>query len=290
MASPEAAAQQDEEEQGEGDKEDESEEEDGESKDGEDGEDGEAPEKSFLDMARGEGLMESSDEEGAGTDSSDDEGSVTLAPAMLRRRHPSRSPSIDLSETEAVFANESDIDQDEESEEEGIDATTRLAVVNMDWDHIRAADLYRVLASSLSATAIPAAKPKPSKTGITKFDADGNEIDDSYKPASRLTIAKGRLLHLRIYPSSFGAERMEREAREGPPTEVFAAGGLGDSDEEDEGTMVMGRKKKSSRRKRREEDSDDEITEKDIIRDQLEEGGEDYDGEALRRYQLERLR
>lgn len=284
MASPDAAAQQDDEEQGEGDEEDESEEEDG----GDD--DVEAPEKSFLDMARGEGLMESSDDEGAGTDSSDDEGSVTLAPATLRRRRPSRSPSIDLSETEAVFANESDIDQDEESDEEGIDATTRLAVVNMDWDHIRAADLYRVLASSLSATAIPAAKPKPSKTGVTKFDAEGNEIDDSYKPASRLTIAKGRLLHLRIYPSSFGAERMAREEKEGPPTEVFAAGGLGDSDEEDEGTMVMGRKKRSSRRKRHDEDSDDEITEKDIVREQLEEGGEDYDGEALRRYQLERLR
>lgn len=291
MASPEAQPEQNDQEGSED--EDESEAEGDEAAEGE----GETKEKPFVDYARGEGLMESSDEEegaeGAASDSdSDSEGSVTLGPAMLRRRRPSpsRSPSIDLSETEPVFGNESDIDQEDSDDDEGIEATTRLAIVNMDWDHLRAADLYRVLASSLSATAIPPPKPKPSKSGVTKFDADGNEIDDSYKPASRLTIAPGRLLHLRIYPSTFGAERMEREAREGPPTEVFAAGGLGDSDEEDEGKMVMGRKKRSSRRRRDDDDSDEEITEKDVVREQLEEGTEDYDGEALRRYQLERLR
>lgn len=249
--------------------------------------------KSTVDLARGEGLEESSDEEGAAASDSDSdsEGSVTLAPATLRRRRasPSRSPSIDLSENEGDVASDADVDADEGDEEiPEVDATKRIALVNLDWDHLRAVDLYRVLASSLSATALPPpAAPKPSKSASKKFDADGAEIGP-YKAPSRLTLAQGRLLSLRIYPSSFGRERMEREEREGPPVEVFTAR-ISDG-EEDESAMKMGRKDRKKRRARKEE-SDDEVTERDVQREQLEEGNEeDYDGEALRRYQLERLR
>lgn len=304
--------------------EDEDEEESGSEEDGSESEEeageGEAKEgKAFVDYARGEGLVESSDEEGSipgaeededdDSDSdSDSEGSVTLGPSTLRRRpkarSPSHSPEIDLSETEPTTTAFPDSDASEEEEElsdeddKAADPTTRLAVVNMDWDHIRAVDLYRVLASSLSATApssVPiSTKPKAKLVPKKKFDDDGNEVPGSYQPPSKLTIAKGRLLNLRIYPSQFGKERMEKEEREGPPTEVFAAAARADSDDEDdEGVMVLGRAKKSSRRKRGEssdEESDEEITERDVVREQVDEGGEDYDGEALRKYQLERLR
>lgn len=262
--------------------------------DEEESEEEEGTGKPFVDLARGEGLLESSDEEGgaAGTDDSDSdsEGSVTLAPATLRRRRPSpsRSPSIDLSETEPAFAPEGSDEGEIESEDDtpDVEATRRLAVVNMDWDHLRAADLYRVLASSLSLAALPP-PPPPKAVKTKKFDSNGEEIGP-YKPPSRLTLATGRLLNLRIYPSSFGAERMEREAREGPPTEVFLRGG-DESGSDGEGGLRMGRKKRRSK-KLESDDEDDEITERDVLREQVEEGGEDYDGEALRRYQLERLR
>ena len=62
--------------------------------------------------------------------------------------------------------------------------SSRIAVVNLDWDNIRAADLMAV---------------------FTSF-APGN----------------GRILKVSVYPSEFGKARMEREETEGPPKEIFA--------------------------------------------------------------------
>lgn len=62
--------------------------------------------------------------------------------------------------------------------------SSRLAVVNLDWDNIRAADLMAVFSS--------------------------------------FTPGNGRILKVSIYPSEFGKERIEREEMEGPPKEIFA--------------------------------------------------------------------
>lgn len=64
--------------------------------------------------------------------------------------------------------------------------SSRLAVVNLDWDNIRAADLMAVFSS--------------------------------FVPAN------GRILKVSVYPSEFGKERIEREEMEGPPKEIFASG------------------------------------------------------------------
>ncbi|KAL2039937.1 hypothetical protein N7G274_007340 [Stereocaulon virgatum] len=92
----------------------------------------------------------------------------------------------------------SDDDVDEEQEEEvfglleeqegegGIpngEVSSRLAVVNLDWDNIRATDLMAVFSS--------------------------------FVPSS------GRIRKISIYPSEFGKQRMEREELEGPPKEIF---------------------------------------------------------------------
>lgn len=282
MEEPEVNADVDEEQ-------DEAEKESEEGQDSDDGEDQEVnPEKALMDRARGIGGEESSDE-GSNSDS-DSEGSVTLAPSTLLRHRASlsRSPSIDLSESGNPFDLGSQADDSEG--EPAVDVTKRIAIVNMDWDHLRATDLYRVLASSLSAAALPIpAPPRPSKNPNKKFDEQGNEIGP-YKPASRLNLAQGRLLSLKIYPSKFGTERMEQETREGPPIAVFAGGGAGNGHSDDDEESTKSKRKKSSKKARLGHDSEDEITEKDIIREQLEEGAENYDGEALRRYQLERLR
>jgi hypothetical protein len=82
------------------------------------------------------------------------------------------------------------------------DLSSRIAVVNLDWDNIRAADLMAVFSS---------------------FCPTG-----------------GRLLTVSIYPSQFGKERMEREEMEGPPKEIFAsakdkaADQVGSDEEDDE--------------------------------------------------------
>ena len=70
----------------------------------------------------------------------------------------------------------------------------RLAVVNLDWDNIRAVDLMAVFAS--------------------------------FCPPS------GRITRVAVYPSEFGKARMEREEMEGPPREIFAsAKGRGEDDD-----------------------------------------------------------
>ncbi|KAJ5160698.1 uncharacterized protein N7482_007702 [Penicillium canariense] len=84
------------------------------------------------------------------------------------------------------------------------EVTNRIAVVNLDWDNIRATDLMAVFSSFLPAGS--------------------------------------RVQNVAVYPSEFGKERMEKEEIEGPPREIFAStkddaeseGEELDSDEEEE--------------------------------------------------------
>ncbi|KAL8971012.1 MAG: hypothetical protein Q9183_001255, partial [Haloplaca sp. 2 TL-2023] len=64
------------------------------------------------------------------------------------------------------------------------DVTSRIAVVNLDWDNIRAADLMAVFTSFLASA--------------------------------------GQIKKISIYPSEFGKERIQREEMEGPPKEIFS--------------------------------------------------------------------
>lgn len=63
--------------------------------------------------------------------------------------------------------------------------TSRLAAVNLDWDHIRSVDIFAALGS--------------------------------FVPRN------GQILSVRVYPSEFGKERMEKEDVEGPPKNIFLA-------------------------------------------------------------------
>ena len=71
----------------------------------------------------------------------------------------------------------------EESKPPTGDATRMLAVVNLDWDHVKSTDLMVTFSSFV---------PKG-----------------------------GKILKIAIYPSEFGKERMQREEVEGPPRELF---------------------------------------------------------------------
>lgn len=64
------------------------------------------------------------------------------------------------------------------------EVTSRIAVVNLDWDNIRATDLMAVFSSFVGGT--------------------------------------GAIQKISIYPSEFGKERIQREEMEGPPKEIFS--------------------------------------------------------------------
>ncbi|KAG1148223.1 hypothetical protein G6F37_002975 [Rhizopus arrhizus] len=135
---------------------------------------------------------------------------------------------------------ESDDEEDLESEPDELDSiqriqegdeTSRLALVNMDWDKIKAVDILKAL--------------------------------NGFKPDT------GIIKSVTIYPSEFGKERLASEEIHGPPKDIFKK--KEESEDEDE--------------------DDNEVTEETIIKNQLEEGdGRDFDQEALRKYQLDRLK
>ncbi|KAF5497840.1 Pre-rRNA-processing protein esf1 [Colletotrichum siamense] len=159
-----------------------------------------------YDPARGGGFSESESESESSDDDDDEEEAEVAA-----------DPKASMSRL-----------RDEQAEVEDGEVTTRIAIVNLDWDNIKSADLFALFTSFLPSTG-------------------------------------GRIEKVAIYPSEFGKERMQREELEGPPKEIFKS----DSDEESE------------------EEEEDEAIKKEL----LEEGdAEDFDSDALRKYQLDRLR
>ncbi|KAG2149663.1 hypothetical protein BD769DRAFT_1343625 [Suillus cothurnatus] len=220
-------------------------------------EEAEVPTSTIPDYARGGVLMESSSEseaesQGAGDsdDESDGPGFVTLGRDLDEEGEIDLDESTfaDLDAQAAAYARAAPEDNNQEATEK----TRRLAVVNLDWDHVRAAHLYKIF-SSLVSPAAPATLP----TSVPMPLKDEKSLKNT--KSAKATVARGKVLSVRVYPSEFGKERIAREEKEGPPVEVF---------------------------KKRVENEED-VNERTIH----ETGdGVDYDEDALRKYQLERLR
>ncbi|EGX88194.1 pre-rRNA processing protein Esf1, putative [Cordyceps militaris CM01] len=171
----------------------------------------ERDERANYDPARGGGFSSSEDEDSSEEEDSDNE------------------------EGGAELATEGDMQrlQDEQGDVETGEVSKRIAIVNLDWDHVNSTDLFALFNSF---------------------------IGDS----------PGRVVKVSVYPSEFGKERMQREEVEGPPKELFKEDKANsDSDEE--------------------EDSDEE--DERIKNKLIQEGNDqDFDSDALRKYQLDRLR
>lgn len=229
-----------------------------------------------LDLARGEGLVESSSEEddneedeeakSASDDGESDEddqagetilGSKEARRAAARREREASEGEIDLDEDIPMASTSALQDAEIEDNVPRLENTTkRIALVNLDWDNVRAIDLYKVFESVLSS----------SVSSLVEGTALASR-------KSKSKIAKGSVASVRIYPSDFGKKRMEREEKEGPPIEIFGK-------KKKPSSNVVELKKKAKKVQRDEDDftgsEDDEQ--------------EEYDEVALRRYQLERLR
>ncbi|KAJ7634250.1 hypothetical protein DFH06DRAFT_1055429 [Mycena polygramma] len=197
------------------------------------------------DYARGQALLESSDEEQGSDD--DVAGVNSTRPINLTDKDPDSDVDLDEDNFADLDAQAAEYSKshEEESRSEGAQ-TNRLAVVNLDWDHVRAVHLFKICSSLVSPSAPSVPAPQPTKS--------------DHAPQGASHPARGKVLSVRIYPSEFGKERLTREEKEGPPAEIF---------------------KKSATLE------EDEVNEKNVY----EVGDEnDYDEDALRNYQLERLR
>jgi len=126
---------------------------------------------------------------------------------LLRQGRGSDASSVTSDDTDETTSSEDEEEEGAVDNEVTIGATTqsdipmgevtsRIAIVNLDWDNIRAADIMAVI--------------------------------NSFLPAN------GSLLKVSIYPSEFGKERLEREEMEGPPKEIFAAKGNETDDNPDD--------------------------------------------------------
>jgi hypothetical protein len=213
----------------------------------------------LADYARGEALLESSDEE---VDIKDTQDSGSEAENFITVGHDASMPiSVGDDENAEIDLDEStfaDLDAQAaayvkshpEEDQEGGERTRRIAVVNLDWDHVRAVHLYKIFSSLVSPTA-PA---------TTSSSAPAHSDRQRSNKSRQSTVVRGKVLSVRVYISEFGKGRLAQEEKEGPPVEVF---------------------------KKRKHTEDEEINEKNIY----EVGDEDdYDEDALRKYQLERLR
>ncbi|KAK8864269.1 hypothetical protein IAR55_001515 [Kwoniella newhampshirensis] len=298
----------------------------------------------FVDYARGEGNLSSSgdedEDEGEDEESEVEEEELEVGGKRRNRLHGIESPSessdddddedhlqVDLSESddddhhESAFPDQDDpADEDEgEEEEESVPATKRIAAVNLDWDNLRAEDLYAVFNSFLLTSAT---KSKVAAAG----EGSGSAL--------------GKLTNVKIYPSEFGKERMEREEVEGPGGGIFLSKekdlekrrkekgkgkkreqiqiaaedseegededqisddegdndhsdgeDLGDDDVEEDGSEEEGSEDEDQLPKRSRDLPGQEIDGLEIVSDvESDAGSEDIDMDQLRQYQLQRLR
>ncbi|CAG9939658.1 unnamed protein product [Clonostachys rosea f. rosea IK726] len=140
----------------------------------------------------------------------------------------------------ATVSNSGDMQrfQDQRAEVESGEVTKRIAIVNLDWDHIKSTDLMALFSSFLPGES-------------------------------------GKIEKISIYPSEFGKERMQQEEVEGPPKALFK-----DSD------------KRDSESDESDDDDDSDLSEDEKIKKELMQEGDDadFDSDALRSYQLDRLR
>jgi len=196
------------------------------------------------DYARGGVLLESSDEEDASdraqsSDEGDDDGVVTLGPDADRPVPATQDEDADVDLNEDEFA-DTDALHPKTASEDGQESslrTRRIAVVDLDWDHVRAMHLYKIFTSAIAAA------------GSSSSRSNGVSA-----PAVR-----GKVLSVCIYPSKFGLERMAQEEN-GPPLELLKKQSVVDVEEVNERTIY--------------ETGD----------------ADEYDEDALRTYQLQRMR
>lgn len=197
------------------------------------------------------------DEDDEGEKDEDDDISVDDDDEVLKElekadsRAPGYDPARDGGFSSSSSEEESSEDEDEEDEDEEAvggeeldfpdkqredvpigEVTNRIAVVNLDWDNIRAEDLMAVFSS--------------------------------------FTSAGGRVSKVVVYPSEFGKERMEKEETEGPPREIFATKEDDEDDEDEEEELDPEEEEENIKKSILKEDKGEEFNTTQLRKYQLE--------------------
>ena len=95
------------------------------------------------------------------------------------------------------------------SEGTDLNKTNRLAIANLDWDHIRASHLYNIITSLLlSGSASNETFPS-------------NKVGRQISSERTRFVGIGEVLSVRIYASLFGQERLRRDELDGPSNDVL---------------------------------------------------------------------
>jgi hypothetical protein len=234
---------------------------------------GEQSKSTFIDFARGEGTLPSSGSEVESDEESEvEQEELEIGPSQSKRFLPVVSESDSDSDELQVNLDEDEDDEEssafppedvgrhsgsaehlEDEEAEDVAPTSRVAAVNMDWDNLKAGDLFSIFNSFLQPTS---KDPQP---------------------------PPGRLLHVKVYPSEFGRERMAQEEIEGPGGSTFARherqdGNRGDPEKSTRSDAPFSSPQEPSEEFQRDVDGESDRDDAEVDMDQL------------RQYQLERLR
>lgn len=196
---------------------------------------------------------EEDDEEGSGVEVDDDDVVRRELEKVKARHDPARGGGFSSEEEDE----DSDSDEDDDDEEEKAD---------------NAPDMQQYRTQQAEAETGEVTK----RIAIVNLDWDNIKSVDLMALCNSFVPMGGRIERVSIYPSEFGKERMQREELEGPPKEIFKktkADQYEDSEDADESEDDA-------------EDSDEEAK-RDLFK---EENDGDFDSDALRTYQLDRLR
>ena len=163
--------------------------------------------------------------------------------------------NVDLSEDDdepfSAFPPEAEAGEEDEAEEENYaEPTRRIAAVNLDWDNLRAGDLFSVFNSFLKLTG-----KGPAGEGSS-------------------AAVNGRLEKVEIFPSEFGKSRLELEEKAGPGGGIFKSKGKGKKKDNKKERIVI---------KGKEVDEEDDEEEEDESEEEEDSDGDeesDFDGPA----------
>lgn len=177
------------------------------------------------------------------------------------RYDPARGGGFSSSESDTDSDSES-VDEDDEGAHEEVDKAPDM-------------QKYRTQQSEVETGEVT------NRIAIVNMDWDNIKSIDLMALFKSFVPISGRIEKVSIYPSEFGKERMQREELEGPPKEIFKKGKADHHSGESEGDDEVSEDESDHA-----EDSDEEAKQ-----DLLKEGNEeDFDSDALRTYQLDRLR
>lgn len=174
---------------------------------------------------------------------------------------PARGGGFSSSESDDDSDEESESDQEPEVEDEGEESRPGIRL-RREKQEVEAGEVTNRFA-------------------VVNIDWDHIKSMDLLALFSSFVPAGGRIERVSVYPSEFGKERMQREEVEGPPREIFKKGEASDDEDDDEDSASES-----------ENDESDVIdSDEEVKKELLQEGNDqDFDSDALRTYQLDRLR